>query len=158
MGGCGVGDGAGSAACCCGRAADGCGPAGVGEAAGTAEAAGAGEASVFEGRPTASGGFVFGSAVGSGGGSCFVGSGGASAGETRSTVIGSAVTEPNRCTSVKNSTSIKANRWAAADAVMPARRNRPGFIVLVQIFDAAKNILKSIVRKKIPFNGNLRVV
>ena len=90
-------------------------------------------------------------------GSSFCGAGGASSGETISTVIGSAVTEPNRCTSVKNSTSIKANRWAAADAVMPARRNRPGFIVLVQIFDAAKSTFERTVRKKMPFNANLRV-
>ena len=131
--------------------------AGTGEDAGAGETAGAGEASAFEGRATASGGFVFDSTVGSGGGSSFLGSGGASAGETISTVIGSAVTEPNRCTSVKNTTSIKANRWAAADAIMPARRNRPGSIVLVQIFDAAKNNFRSIVRKKMPFNGNLRV-
>ena len=83
-----------------GRAAGGCWAAGGGDAAG------AGAASGFEERSKVSEGFAF----GSGSGSSFFGAGGASADVTISTVIGSAVTEPYGCTSVKNSTSIRTDR------------------------------------------------
>src|SRR5258708_5956670 len=68
-------------------------------------AAGAGAlgAADFEERWKASEGSRF-------GGSSFLGVGVTSAGETRSPVIGSAVTEPNGCTSVKNSTSVTIDR------------------------------------------------
>jgi hypothetical protein len=44
---------------------------------------------------------------------------------------------------------------------MPERRNRPGFIVLVQIFDAASALerifRKKVLFKKVLFKGPLRV-
>jgi hypothetical protein len=93
MDGCGFGDGVDSAACCGGRVTAACAAAGSGEP----------EAADFEDRSKASEGCAF-------GGSSYFGIGVSSAGETRSTVIGSAVTELNGFTSVKNSTSIKADR------------------------------------------------
>jgi len=60
----------------------------------------------FEGSPTPSEDWR----VWSAGESSTFGDGAASGWEIRSTVIGSAVTEPNVCTSVKSSTNIKADR------------------------------------------------
>src|SRR6476661_4324462 len=91
-----MGGGVGSAACCCGSAAD----------------SGRGEILSFSERSKASERCGF-------GGSAFSGSGVASV-ETISTAIGSAVTEPNGCTSAKT-IMVRADRWQKTDAVMPER-------------------------------------
>jgi hypothetical protein len=62
----------------------------------------------------------------------------ASSGETRSTVIGSAVTAPNGCTSVKIRTAVRIDRWPIADAAMPERMKRHGFTVLDQRFSKSR--------------------
>jgi hypothetical protein len=49
-------------------------------------------------------------------------------------VIGSAVTEPNGCTSAKIRTIVRTDRWPIADAAMPERMNRLGSTVLNQCF------------------------
>src|SRR5258708_1490628 len=98
------------AACCCG-----------GAVAGSVAGAGVLEAADFEERSKASEGCAFGSGL------AFSGIP-ASSGETRSTVIGSAVTEPNGCTSAKTRTIVRADRWPSADAAMPERMNRHGSI------------------------------
>jgi hypothetical protein len=59
-----------------------------------------------------------------------------SSGVTISTEIGSAVTEPNGWTSVKKITSIRNDKWASADAVMPERKICRVSTVLDQRFDA----------------------
>jgi hypothetical protein len=87
-------------------------------ACGGAVGAGGLEGSDFEEKSKESGAFG-----GTGGGtSCFAG-GGTSWGETISTAIGSAVTEPNGCTSAKITTIVRIDRWAIADAAIPERKN-----------------------------------
>ncbi len=103
-------------ACFCGCVAA-AGPAGAGEL----------EGADFEERSKESDGSVFG--VGSG--SAFFA---ASSGETISTVIGSAVTVPNGCTSVKIRTAVRIDRCPTADAAMPERMNGRGSTVLDQRF------------------------
>jgi len=49
-------------------------------------------------------------------------------------VIGSAVTVPNGCTSVKIRTAVRIDRWPIADAAMPERMNRRGSTVFNQRF------------------------
>src|SRR5712671_2014567 len=126
-GGCGwalacclTGRGVDSAACCCG-----------GAVAGSVAGAGELEAVDLEERSKASEGCAFGS------GFAFSGIR-ASSGETRSTVIGSAVTEPNGCTSAKTRTIVRADRWPSADAAMPERMNRHGSIVVDQRLEAVQ--------------------
>ena len=106
-----------SAACFCG-----CGVA-VAAATGAGELEGAD----FEERSKESEGSVFGVGIGS----AFLA---ASSGETISTVIGSAVTVPNGCTSVKIRTAVRIDRWPIADAAMPERMNRRGSTVFNHVF------------------------
>src|SRR5450759_5694818 len=112
---CLTGRGVDSAACCCGHPAAGSGGL---------------EAVSFEERSKASEGCAF-------GGASFPGDGVASSGETISTVIGSAVTEPNGCTSAKIRTIVRADKWPIADAAMPERMNRSGSTCLLYTSDAA---------------------
>src|SRR5205807_3707897 len=65
-------------------------------------------------------------------------------GETISTAIGLAVTEPNGCASVKIRTIVKADRWAIADAVMPDCISRRSSTVLDHVFEAAPALPASI--------------
>ena len=91
--------------------------------------AGAGEleGADFEERSKESEGSVF----GAGSGSAFFA---ASSGETISTVIGSAVTVPNGCASVKIRTAARIDRWPIADAAMPERMYRRGSTVFNHVF------------------------
>jgi len=54
-------------------------------------------------------------------------------GVTTSTAIGSAVTDPNGCTSASQTTSVRTVRWAIADAVSPVRKICRSFIVPVDV-------------------------
>ncbi len=90
-----------SAACFCGCGVAVAGTAGAGEL----------EGADFEERSKESEGSVL--RVGTG--SAFFA---ASSGETRSTVIGSAVTAPNGCTSVKIRTAVRIDRWPIAEAAI----------------------------------------
>ena len=92
------------------------------------------EAADFEARSKASEGC----AVGAGGSSSF-GGGATSAGETISTAIGSAVTEPNGCTSANSRTIARTDRWPIADAAMPEPMNRCGSTVLDQRLEVIPN-------------------
>jgi hypothetical protein len=49
-------------------------------------------------------------------------------------VIGSAVTVPNGCTSVKIRTAVRTDRWPITDAAMPERMTRRGSTVLNHVF------------------------
>jgi hypothetical protein len=88
-------------------------------------------AAAFEATSGESDGFGIG--AGSGGfGACI-----ASSGETISTAIGSAVTDPNGCTSAKTSIAAMADKWTTADAAKPERINCLSSTILGQRLDAA---------------------